>query len=235
MVIYPAIDIKDGKCVRLIQGDYEKETIYSENPLEVAFKWQNEGAKFLHIVDLNGAKTGELENGSKIIEIAKKLDIPIQVGGGIRTIEKIAYLIENGINRVILGTSAVNDRNLLKDALNKFRQKIVVGIDAKDGLVSVDGWTRKSNFQAIEFAKIMCSEGVGTIIYTDISRDGMLTGPNIKAMGKMVESVGIDIIASGGVSCLNDISDLKSIGARGVIVGKALYEGNFQLKEVLKC
>ncbi len=233
MVIYPAVDIKDGKCVRLVQGKFDDVTVYSDNPIEIALKWEREGATYLHVVDLDGARTGEPKNLGVITGIAAKLGIPIQTGGGIRSMDTIEYLIGKGVARVILGTSAVKNPDLVKLALEKFGNHIAIGIDARDGKVAIEGWERTSSFSAVDFAKKMEDMGAKTIIYTDISRDGMLAGPNLKAMEEMATSVGIEVIASGGVSSVQDIIDLKNAGVDGVIVGKALYTGNIKLAEAL--
>jgi phosphoribosylformimino-5-aminoimidazole carboxamide ribotide isomerase len=233
MIIYPAIDIINGKCVRLQQGSYSDVTVFGDDPAEMAAKWERQGAQYLHVVDLDGAKSGRTENAEVIKQIARKLKIPVQLGGGIRNLESIEETLSNGVSRVILGTSAVNDQELLKAALKKYKEKIVVGIDAKDGMVAIHGWEKTSDFTAIEFARRVESLGVKTIIYTDISRDGMLKGPNLTAMSDMAKSVDIDVIASGGVSCPKDIIDLKCTGVSGVIVGKALYTGNVDLKAAI--
>lgn len=234
MIIYPAVDIKDGKCVRLVQGEFDKVTVYSDDPVQMALKWESLGAEYLHVVDLDGARTGEAQNISITSEIAAKLGIPVQLGGGIRSIETIEKLISNGIQRVILGTSAVKNPDLVKQAIEIFKENIVIGIDAKDGMVAIDGWAKTSEFTAIGFANKMVKLGAKTIIYTDISRDGMLKGPNLTAMKEMANSVDAEIIASGGVSSLQDIKALKETGVSGVIVGKALYTGDVDLKEAIK-
>ncbi len=234
MIIYPAVDIKDGRCVRLLQGEFDKVTVYSDDPLEMALKWESLGAEYLHVVDLDGARTGEPKNISITSKIAAKLNIPVQLGGGIRSIETIEKVISMGIRRVILGTSAVKNPDLVKQAVENFRENIVMGIDAKDGKVAIDGWEKTSEFTAIDFANKMVELGAKTIIYTDISRDGMLTGPNLDAMREMAQSVDAEIIASGGVSNLKDIKNLKETGVSGVIVGKALYTGNVDLQEAIK-
>lgn len=231
MIIYPAIDIIDGKCVRLQQGSYSDVTIFGDNPVEMAMKWESQGAGYLHVVDLDGARSGTSDNSEVIKQIANKLTIPVQLGGGIRSLDTIEKILSNGISRVILGTSAVNNQEMLKQALKEYKDKIVVGIDAKDGMVAIHGWEKTSDFTAIDFARRVEGLGAKTIIYTDISRDGMLNGPNLAAMSDMAKSVGIEVIASGGVSCLKDIINLKATGVRGVIVGKALYTGNIDLKE----
>lgn len=233
MIIYPAVDVREGKCVRLTQGEFNKETVYADNPVEMALKWEKAGAQYLHVVDLDGARTGKSQNIAVISEIAGKIGIPVQLGGGIRTIEMIENFLNEGIKRVILGTSAVKDPELVKRAVNTFENNVVIGIDAKDGMVAIEGWEKTSEFKAVDFAKKMEDLGVKTIIYTDISRDGMLTGPNLKAMEEMVKAVGIDIIASGGVGKIEDIKNLKEVGVSGAIVGRALYTGDVDLKQAI--
>lgn len=233
MIIYPAIDIKDGKCVRLVQGQFNDETIYSDHPVEMARKFEQLGAEYLHMVDLDGARLGEPQNIATISEIAVKLGIPIQLGGGIRTIEMIEIILCKGIERVILGTSAVKDQEMVKKAVQSFGQNLAVAIDARDGLVAIEGWAKTSSFTAVGFAKKMEDLGAKTIIYTDISRDGMLNGPNLKAMEEMAKNVKIDVIASGGVTSLKDIINLKELGISGAIVGKALYTGDIKLQEAI--
>ena len=234
MIIYPAIDVKDGRCVRLVQGQFNDVTVYSDNPVEMAMKFEQMGAQYLHVVDLDGARMGEPRNTAVISEMAVKLGIPVQLGGGIRTIEMIEILLCKGIQRIILGTSAVNDPNLVKRAVQTFENNLAVGIDAKNGMVAIEGWAKTSEFTAIGFARKMQELGAKTIIYTDISRDGMLTGPNLKAMEEMVKAVEIEVIASGGVKSIEDIKNLKEIGVSGVIVGKALYTGDVDLAEAIK-
>lgn len=233
MRIYPAVDIKQGKCVRLLQGRFSDVTVYSDSPVEMAKKWEQLGAQYIHLVDLDGALTGQMVNSSVIREIANTVNVPVQLGGGIRSMEAIQAMLGNGVTRVILGTSAVNSPHLVKQAVEQYGEKIVIGIDAKDGKVAVEGWEKVSDFTAVEFAKKMQSLGVKTIVYTDISRDGMLQGPNITAMKEMVKHLKIDVIASGGVSSIDDLRALKKTGVEGAIVGKALYTGNLDLKEAL--
>lgn len=233
MIIYPAIDIKDGKCVRLVQGRFDDVTEYSRHPWEMAKKFEQIGAEYLHVVDLDGARLGEPQNINIISDMAVRLGIPVQLGGGIRTIEMIEIILCKGIQRVILGTSAVNDPELVKKAIKAFGSNLAVAIDAKDGMVAIEGWAKTSKFTAIGFAKKMEDYGAKTIIYTDISRDGMLKGPNLKAMEDMVNAVGIDVIASGGVSSIQDIKNLKELGVAGAIVGKAIYTGDIDLEEAI--
>ncbi len=234
MIIYPAIDIIGGKCVRLQQGSYSDVTVFGDSPVDMARKWESLGAEYLHVVDLDGARSGKSENAEIIAQIAKTLKIPVQIGGGIRTLETIETYLSGGLSRVILGTSAVNNREMLISALKEYKDKIAVGIDAKDGKVAIHGWEKTSDFTAVEFAKEVEALGTKTIIYTDISRDGMLKGPNLQAMKEMADSVSLNVIASGGVSKLADIVDLNQTGVSGVIVGKALYTGNVNLKEAIE-
>ncbi len=234
MIIYPAIDIKDGRCVRLVQGKFNDVTIYSDHPVDMAVKFEQMGAQYLHVVDLDGARLGQPQNIAVVSEMAVRLGIPIQLGGGIRTIETMEIILCKGIERIILGTSAVNDQELVKKAVQSFGNNLAVAIDAKDGLVAIEGWAKTSSFTAVGFAKKMEDLGAKVIIYTDISRDGMLRGPNLKAMEEMVKAVKIDVIASGGVTNIQDINNLKEIGVSGAIVGKALYTGDVDLKEAIE-
>lgn len=229
MIVYPAIDIRDGRCVMLTQGKFDQEKVYYENPEEVAKIWEDKGAQALHIVDLDGALEGESRNLDKIRKIIGAISIPIQLGGGIRSLETIKSLIDIGVGRVIIGTKAVEDRDMLKEAVGLYGERIVVGIDAKDGHVAVAGWTKTSEIRALEFAKEIEELGVKTIIYTDIARDGMLRGPNFQAIKNMKESLSVDLIASGGISSEEDLRELRKIGLAGAIVGKALYEGRIDL------
>ena len=233
MRIYPAIDIIDGACVRLVQGDYSQKTKFADDPCEIAMRWQNEGGEFIHIVDLDGARNGEMPNFDLIVRIADKLNIPIEVGGGVRNMECVEKYLDNGVNRVIIGTSALSNPDFVKEAVAKYGARIVVGIDAKDGMVAVNGWEEVSATSAIDLAKQMEEIGVKTIIYTDIATDGMLKGPNVKAMEEMTEAVSIDVVASGGVSSVDDIVRLKDTGVEGAIVGKALYTDALCLKDAI--
>ena len=235
MKIIPAIDLKDGKCVRLLQGKREEVTVYSDNPAAMAKHWVSLGAELLHVVDLDGAFTGEQKNFDKIKAVRDAIDIPIEIGGGIRDLERIEKLVSLGVDRVIIGTSAAKDPDMVRRACEKFPNKVLVGIDAKAGKVAVKGWVEVTELDAIEFARTMKEAGTAGIIYTDISRDGMLVGPNIDAMSKMVSVVNIPVIASGGVSRLDDIRSLMKIkDLWGVITGKALYEGALDLKQAIE-
>lgn len=230
MIIFPAIDLRGGKCVRLIQGDFDKETVYSDDPQATALKWQSLGAKFLHVVDLDGARAGSPQNLDAIKKILAAVKIPIEVGGGIRTLDGAEKLLSLGVRRVILGSVAVENISLVEAAVKKFGDKIVVGIDARDGFVAVHGWEKSSAVKVDELAKKIVAAGVKTIIYTDISKDGMLSGVNVKTFTELAESSGAEIIASGGVKSIEDIRALKAAKVAGVIVGKAIYTGALDLK-----
>jgi len=232
MIIYPAIDIKDGKCVRLAQGKFDEVTIFSDDPVEMALKWEKKGAKYLHVIDLDGARLGCSQNLSVVSELAFKLGIPCQLGGGIRTIENIEMAISKGVQRVILSTMAVQNSELVKEAINSFHDGVVIGIDARNGRVAINGWAETSDFTAIEFAKKMEDIGVKTIIYTDISRDGMLSGPNLKSLDEMNNELkSVDVIASGGVTTVDDLRKLREVGMAGAIIGRALYTGDIDLEK----
>ncbi len=234
MRIYPAIDIKDGKCVRLFKGRFSDVTVYADSPAETAKKWESLGGEFIHVVDLDGALKGRGVNAAKIKEICESVSVPVQTGGGIRSMEDIEAKLSCGIDRVIIGTKAVSDSEFVKKAVDKYGEKIVIGIDAKDGMVAIEGWEKTSDFTAVEFAEKMTSLGVKTIVYTDIAADGTLAGPNVEAMAEMAKTVRADIIASGGVGSLEDIKSLVPTGVEGVIVGKALYAGKVSLPEAVK-
>jgi len=234
MQIYPAIDIKDGQCVRLKQGRFDDVTVYDSNPVAVAKKFVAEGATYLHIVDLDGARAGAGANKEIIKKIVDTLEIPVQTGGGIRSLEDIESYIATGVSRVILGTVAVNKPEIVKEAVKLYGKKIAVGIDASNGMVAIHGWEEVSNISAVDLCKQMKDYGVETIIYTDISKDGMMEGPNIESTKEIVDATGIDIICSGGVSNVDDIKKADQIGAHGVIIGKAIYQGNISLSEVIR-
>ena len=237
MLILPAIDLRKGRCVRLIRGDIRDETVYSKEPVSMAKLWQLKGAQFLHVVDLDGAITGEPQNLDHVFAIVKALRIPVQFGGGVRDFETLKLILDKGVRRVILGTSAAQDEKFLRKALDKFGDRVVVGIDAKDGFVALKGWVEKSKRKAIDFSREMQAMGVKRIIYTDINKDGMLAGPNLKATKEMACALKIPVIASGGVTSLRDIEKLRRLerhGVEGAIVGKALYSGAMDLKEAVK-
>ncbi|NME81973.1 1-(5-phosphoribosyl)-5-[(5-phosphoribosylamino)methylideneamino]imidazole-4-carboxamide isomerase [Clostridium sp. SM-530-WT-3G] len=234
MIILPAIDIIDGKPVRLYQGDYSKKEIVADDIFETAKSFEEAGAEYVHLVDLDGAKEGSNKNHELVINLAKTLNIPVELGGGIRNFETISYLLDNGVSRVILGTVAIEDEELLKKAVNTYKEKIAVGIDCKDGKLCGRGWLEKSELDYINFAKKMESIGVKNIIVTDISKDGTLMGPNLEMLKKLKESVNIDITASGGISNIDDIKELNKIGLYGAITGKAIYAKTLSLEEAIK-
>lgn len=234
MRIYPAIDIKDGNCVRLLQGRFSDLTVYGDNPTEMAKKWESLGGEYIHVVDLDGALKGQGINAKVIKSICKHVNVPVQTGGGIRTMEDIENKLACGISRVIIGTKAVRDADFVKRAVDKYGDKIVIGIDAKNSMVAIEGWEEVSEFKAVDFAKKMENIGVKTIIYTDIATDGTLQGPNLDAMAEMAKETNLDVIASGGVGSLEHIKTLVPTGVEGVIVGRALYTGNVNLAEAIK-
>jgi len=219
--------------VRLYQGDYEQETVFSDDPLEVALKWQAKGAPRLHVVDLDGAATGEMRNRDIIREIARAILIPVQLGGGIRRLETIERVLKDGVERVVLGTAAVENAELVTEACRKFRDSIVVSVDAREGQVAIHGWRKETELTAFSFIKAMLKLGVKRFIYTDISRDGTLTEPNFNAISEVIDSTRAPVIASGGISSLNHLKVLKKLGAEGAIVGKALYTGRIDLKQAI--
>jgi len=233
--IIPAVDILDGKCVRLFQGKFDAETVYSTSPLEAAQRWVDLGAKWMHLVDLNGAKSGFQENLEIIREIMESFRINFEVSGGARSIETIEFLLGCGAKRVIVGTRSVIDKQFVKSIALKFGDRIAVGVDASGGRVATDGWTHVTDIEAKIFAKDLQDMGVRKLIFTDTSRDGALKGPNFDAIEDLADSISIPIIASGGISSLDDIRRIKNIeGVEGCIIGKALYEGKFSLEDALK-
>ena len=237
MEVIPAIDLLDGKCVRLYQGDYDRASIFSDNPVETARQWAAEGATRLHVVDLDGAKAGKSLNLSVIEAIAKAIDIPVQVGGGLRDREGVTRLLDTGVQRAILGTVAVEKPELVTQLCNEFRDRIVVGIDARNGKVATRGWLETSEVDAKELAKRMAKQGAAAIIYTDIHRDGTMSGPNMDALRELAEAIDIPVIASGGVSSLTDLLSLlslESVGVTGAIVGRAIYTGDISIKEAVR-
>ena len=234
MIIFPAIDMKDGKCVRLEQGLFDKVTVFGENPVEMAKKWESEGGEFLHLVDLDGAKDGVPKNLEIIKDICKSINIPIQLGGGIRNKETVKILLDAGVSRVIVGTMAINNMELLKELVTEYGERIVVSIDAKDGLVAVDGWVNVSEVDSIDLVRELETIGVGTIVYTDIAKDGMMEGPNFDIYKTLSESTKIDVIASGGVSSIENVEKLKKMNMYGAIIGRALYTGDIKMKDALE-
>lgn len=236
MIIFPAIDIKGGNVVRLSQGNFDEVTEYSGSPVATAKLWEDKGAQWLHVVDLDGAKTGEMQNTDKILELAQSINIPVQTGGGIRTEEDIQKLLTGGIARVILGTRVIEDRSFLKKILDQWSDKIAVSLDCSNGMVAQRGWTSTSNVKATDFVKELEALGLSCLIYTDIARDGMLSGPNFEGLEEMAACTNIPIIASGGISNIEDIKKLIALedkGIVGAITGRAIYEGKLDLKEAL--
>ncbi|MCL6471774.1 MAG: 1-(5-phosphoribosyl)-5-[(5-phosphoribosylamino)methylideneamino]imidazole-4-carboxamide isomerase [Firmicutes bacterium] len=237
MIIYPAIDIMDGKCVRLYQGRADKVTVYADEPADMALRWQSEGAEFLHLVDLNGAFEGSLRNLAAVENIVNAVNIPVQLGGGLRTLEDLDKVFSVGISRAILGTSVITNPELVKAACSKYPGKIVAGIDARDGRVSIKGWVEDTDIFASDLAMQLELYGISRIVYTDILSDGTQKGVNIFATEELAENINIPVIASGGVSTISDIHQLKPLqasGVEGVIIGRALYEGKFTLAEAIE-
>lgn len=233
MKIYPAIDLKNGVCVRLKMGDMAQATEYGD-PADVALRWQNEGAEYLHVVDLDAAFAGAFSNREAVKKILKAVDIPVQLGGGVRSMADIRERLELGIARVIIGTAAFEAPELVEEAAARYPGRIVVGIDAKDGRVATRGWAEKTKVSPVLLAQEMKTRGIRTLIYTDIARDGMLTGPNVSGVRDMAVQTGMEIIASGGMSQLEDVQHVAQAGAAGVIIGKALYTGNIRLAEAIR-
>lgn len=236
MLIIPAVDIQSGKCVRLTQGRRDTTTVYSDSPVEMARHWAGLGARRLHVVDLDGAFDGTPVHRDQIAEMARSVDIPIQVGGGIRSLELVEFYIKSGIDKVVIGSKAAGISHFLKDACAAFPGRLIVGIDAKAGQVMVEGWTQASGRSAVDLAQEVSGLGAAMIIYTDIERDGMLSGPNFKAVAEVAAAVDLPVIASGGVGSVRDIEGLLAVGPKkiaGVIIGKALYAGAVQLPEAL--
>lgn len=235
MLIIPAIDLKDGACVRLRQGEMSDATVYGSDPVEMAARWVGQGARRLHLVDLNGAFDGKPVNGEAVMAIAKAYpELPIQIGGGIRSLKTIEQYLDAGVNYVIIGTKAVKAPEFVTEACREFPGAVIVGLDAKNGLVATDGWAEVSSIQATELAKRFAQDGVSSIVYTDISRDGMMQGVNIDATVAMAQASGLQVIASGGVTNMGDIRALKDVagaGILGAITGRAIYEGELDLRE----
>lgn len=239
MLLFPAIDLKEGKAVRLLQGRMEDSTVYADDPVEVAKDFERQGASYLHVVDLNGAFTGVPVNDEVIRKIVGSVSLKVQVGGGIRTMERITELLDLGVERVILGTIAVKDPELVAEAARRYGERIVVGIDALGGRVAVQGWAEATEMQAVDLALSMKNVGIKHVVFTDIARDGMLSGPNIESTVQLAQETGIAVIASGGISTLADLhhlqaEHLKGVSIEGAITGKALYSGAFTLREALE-
>ena len=237
MIIFPAIDIKDGVCVRLIKGDYRQITSYENSPIDQAKKYFQNGFNNIHIVDIDGALRGRAVNSFIINEIVKKIKSKIQIGGGIRTIDDISRWVEMGVDKVVMGTAAVENIELLETACNKFKNKIAVALDVKDGFIALSGWTKRTNISAIDFIKKIQNFGVSRIIYTDINRDGTKQGPNIKDTVELSDKAKIPLVISGGVSSIEDVKKIKSLNnsnIEGVIIGKSIYDGDIKISDLAK-
>ncbi len=234
MQLYPAIDMKGGKCVRLTQGLFDNVKVYGDSPADMAKLWTGQGATFLHLVDLDGALAGHSVNEPAIRAIVEQVDVPVELGGGLRSAEAVRYMLDLGVNRCIIGTKAVERPEFIRELVEEFgAEKIVVGVDARDGMVAVDGWERTSKMAAVELCLKMKAYGVQHIVYTDISRDGMLVGPNVSYTKMLTEKTGLDVIASGGVSSMEDLEALYENGIQGAIIGKALYEKRIHLSAAI--
>lgn len=234
MEIIPAIDILEGRCVRLYQGDYQQSEVFSEDPLEVAMRWYDAGARFLHLVDLDGARSGEPQNLKVIETIARSVPVHVQVGGGLRDRNSMLAMLGSGVSRIILGTVAVESPQLVADICGEFPGQVLAAIDARDGMVATKGWLTTSEIMAPDLALRMAKIGIAGIVYTDIYRDGTLKGPNLEALRHLVETVDVPIIASGGISNMEDLFNLLALGVKGAIIGKAIYSGNLDLKTAIR-
>ena len=235
MQLYPAIDMKNGKCVRLTQGLFDNVKVYGDSPADMAKLWVSQGATFLHLVDLDGALAGRSVNENAIRAIVEQVDVPVELGGGLRSAGAVQYMLDLGVSRCIIGTKAAERPEFIRELVDAFGpERIVAGVDAKEGMVAVDGWERTSEMTAVDLCLKMKEYGVQHIVYTDISRDGMLSGPNVTYTKMLTEKTGLDVIASGGVSCMEDLDMLYENGILGVIIGKALYENKIHLTEALK-
>ena len=235
MQLYPAIDMKNGKCVRLTQGLFDNVKVYGDSPADMAKLWVSQGATFLHLVDLDGALAGHSVNERAIRAVVQQVDVPVELGGGLRSIEAVKSMLDLGVSRCIIGTKAAERPEFIRELVEAFGpERIVAGVDAKEGMVAVDGWERTSEMTASDLCLKMKEYGVQHIVYTDISRDGMLSGPNVTYTKMLTEKTGLDVIASGGVSCMEDLDMLYENGISGVIIGKALYENKIHLTEALK-
>jgi phosphoribosylformimino-5-aminoimidazole carboxamide ribotide isomerase len=236
MLVIPAIDLKEGRCVRLRQGDMQQETVYSEDPVAVARQWERQGARLLHVVDLDGAIEGRPRNHSQIEAILKAVSVPVQVGGGIRSIETVRAYFERGARRVVLGTAAIQDHTIIEEASRQFPGQVWLGLDVRDGQLAVRGWTSVSDLSVASLLPTLKAYELGGIIYTDIVRDGMMNGPNLSALRAVVAGSRLPVIASGGIARLEDLRAIRALGSQveGVIVGKALYEGRLRLSEAME-
>jgi phosphoribosylformimino-5-aminoimidazole carboxamide ribotide isomerase len=234
--LYPAIDMRGGKCVRLLQGDYNQETVYGDSPFDMAKQFADQGAEWIHMVDLDGAKDGKKVNHEHVVRVAEELPVKVQIGGGIRSMEDVSFYLDNGVDRVILGSAAVSNPDFVREALMKYGgAKIAIGLDARNGYVATEGWLETSHIMAVDLAKRLVEEGAETFIFTDISKDGMLQGPNVEAIGELARITGKEVVASGGVSSIDDLVSLMEDDRNisGAIIGKALYTGRFTLSDAL--
>lgn len=235
MIVIPAIDLKDGECVRLVQGRADELSVVADDPVETALRWQSAGASLLHVIDLDGAFEGKPRNLPVVAEIVRALSIPVQMGGGMRSLEGLRAVLDVGVQRVILGTVAVEQPSLVRQAVQEFGERVVVGIDAQEGQVAVRGWVEGTELNAVELAERVRDDGIVEIIFTDISRDGTLWGPNLESLARMTGVPGLSVIAAGGVASLADLLAIKAIpGVKGAIVGKALYSGHVDLSEAIQ-
>lgn len=235
-ILYPAIDMRNGKCVRLMQGDYDQETIYGDSPFDMAMQFADQGADWIHMVDLDGAKAGKKFNHEHVLRVAKELPVKVQIGGGIRSMEDVSYYLDGGVDRIILGSAAVSDHEFVREALKRYGgSQVAIGLDAREGYVATEGWLETSHIKAVDLAKRLVEEGAETFIFTDISKDGMLQGPNVDAIGELAGITGKEVIASGGVSSIQDLVNLKNDERKigGAIIGKALYTDRFTLSDAL--
>lgn len=234
MQVWPAIDLRGGRCVRLRQGDYDRETVFAEDPVEMAHRWVAQGAECLHVVDLDGARDGQLANRDAVAGIVSAVDVPCQLGGGVRRRSTIRALLQLGLHRLVVGTRAVKEPDWFRAVCRDFPDQLALGIDARDGWVATDGWRRTSRVTAGQFARQFAGEPVAAIVYTDIARDGMMSGPNVDAMAEMSQAVDLPVLASGGVTTVEDVRQLAQRGLSGCIIGRALYEGTLKLEDVLR-
>ncbi|WP_078378950.1 1-(5-phosphoribosyl)-5-[(5-phosphoribosylamino)methylideneamino]imidazole-4-carboxamide isomerase [Sutcliffiella halmapala] len=235
--IYPAIDMRNGKCVRLVQGDYSKETVYGNSPFEMAKSFAEQGAEWIHMVDLDGAKAGAPVNDSFVLQVAQELSVKVQIGGGIRSAQDVDYYLSRGVDRVILGSAAINNPEFVREMLKRYGEKIAIGLDAKDGYVATEGWVETSTVEATVLGRELAEAGARTFIFTDIATDGMLSGPNVQATVELARVTGAAVIASGGVSSMEDLQVLQEYAGQGVsgaIVGKAIYTDKISLASALK-
>jgi phosphoribosylformimino-5-aminoimidazole carboxamide ribotide isomerase len=234
MIVYPAIDIRGGRCVRLVEGDFSRETVFDADPAHAAWRWQEEGAEWLHVVDLDGAKAGHPVNEAAIAAIRERVTLKMQLGGGIRTREDVERALARGIERVVLGSAAVNDPPLMRALLADYGESLAVALDARDGMLATDAWLAQSAVSAVELARELAGHGLRHALFTDIRRDGTLTGPNLDILAELVATPGLEVIASGGIGTLEDIRNVQGAGAAGVIVGRALYDGRVRLADALR-